>query len=105
MVLERDICHESCHQIEPYSPKYRKQYISMHSDDGYWTADKVIEAGDRFRILLAIENDEAVGYLDITYKYDENEPYDIFVQEEYRGRGYGKAMLARAIELDRKSVV
>lgn len=101
MVLEREIRHESWHQIELYSPKYRKQYISMHSDEGYWTADKVIEARDRFRILLAIENDEAVGYLDITYKYDENELYDILVKEQYRGRGYGKAMLARAIELNR----
>ena len=61
----------------------------------------MIEARDRFRILLAIENDEAVGYLDITYKYDENELYDILVKEQYRGRGYGKAMLARAIELNR----
>lgn len=101
MVLEREIRHESCHQIELYSSKYRKQYISMHSEEGYWTADKVIEARDRFRILLAIENDEVVGYLDITYKYDENEPYDIFVKEQYRGRGYGKAMLARAIELNK----
>lgn len=101
MVLKRDIPYKSSHQIELYSPKYREQYLSIHSNDGYWTADKVIDALDRFRILLAIENDEVVGYIDVTHKFDENEPYDMFVKEEYRNRGYGKAMLARAIELNK----
>ena len=66
-----------------------------------WTAEKVIDAQDRFRIILAIENDEVVGYIDITYQYDENEPYDIFVKEEHRGSGYEEAMLAKAIELNK----
>lgn len=101
MVLMRDVPYQSSHQIELYSPKYREQYLSIHSDDGYWTADKVIDALDSFRIILAIEKDEVVGYIDVTHKYDENEPYDIFVKEEYRNRGYGKAMLARAIELNK----
>lgn len=101
MVLKRDVTYQSSHQIELYSPKYREQYLSIHSDDGYWTADKVIDALGSFRIILAIEKDEVVGYIDVTHKYDENEPYDIFVKEEYRNRGYGKAMLARAIELNR----
>lgn len=101
MVRKRDIPYQSRHQIELYSPKYREQYLSIHSGDGYWTADKVIDALDRFRIILAVENDEVVGYIDVTYKFDENEPYDLFVKEEYRKRGYGKAMLARAIELNK----
>lgn len=100
MVLKREVSHESPHQVELYSPQYRESYISMHSEDGYWTAEKVIEAQDRFRILLAVEK-EAAGYLDVTRRYDENEPYDIFVKEEFRRKGYGKAMLARAIELNR----
>lgn len=41
-----------------------------------------------------------VGYIDVTYKYEENEPFDVFVKEEYRKRGYGKAMLAKAIALN-----
>lgn len=101
MVLKRDVPYKSSHQIELYSPKYREQYLSIHSNDGYWTADKVIDALDRFRIILAIEKDEVVGYIDVTHKLDENEPYDMFVKEEYRNRGYGKAMLARAIELNK----
>lgn len=101
MVLKREVSHKSDHQIVLYSPEYREQYSSIHRNEGYWTADKVIDASDSFRIILAIVNNEVVGYIDVTYKHDENEPYDIFVKEEYRRRGYGKAMLARAIELNR----
>lgn len=102
MVLKKEISYQSSCQIELYVPAYREQYIAMHRDDGhYWTAEKVIAAPGKFRIILAINHDEVVGYIDITHSYDENEPYDVFVKEEYRQKGYGKAMLAKAIELNR----
>lgn len=103
MVLKRDVPYESSHQIELYSEKYREGYRAIHDDDDgrYWTADKVIAAPERFRIILAIEQGEVVGYIDITHKYEENEPYDVFVKESHRRKGYDKAMLARAIELNR----
>lgn len=101
MILKNEVSFESNHQIEMYSQKHREQYISMHSTDCYWTAEKVIDALDRFRIILAAEDDEVVGYIDITHKYSENEPYDIFVKEQFRNKGYAKAMLAKAIELNK----
>lgn len=101
MVLKNEVVHNSNHRVELYSPKYREQYMAMHSTDVYWTADKVIEAKDKFRIILAIEKDEVVGYVDITHKFEENEPYDVFVKETHRRKGYGKAMLAKAIELNK----
>lgn len=101
MVLKQEVPYQRVHPIELYSPKYREQYRSMHRKDTYWTADKVLDAPDRFRVLLAVENGEVAGYLDMTHKYEENEPYDIFVKEEYRRKGYGKAMLAKAVELNR----
>lgn len=101
MVLKKEVPCQSSHQIETYSPKYREQYIAIHSKDGYWTAEKVIDAPDRFRIILAIEEGEVVGYVDITHKFEENEPFDVFVRENLRRRGYGKAMMAKAIELNR----
>ena len=101
MILKNEVAFESNHQIKLYSEKYREQYISMHSTECYWTAEKVINALDRFRVILAIENDEVVGYIDITHKYNENEPYDIFVKESFRNKGYAKAMLAKAIELNK----
>jgi len=101
MVLEHEVTYCSDCQVELYSAKYKEQYVAMHSTDVYWTAEKVIAATDLFRTILAIENDEVVGYIDITHKYDENEPYDVFVKPEYRRKGYAKAMLAMAIELNK----
>ena len=101
MILKDSVPYQSDKQVVLYKPEYKEQYIHLHSTDVYWTAEKVIDALDRFRIILAIENNMVVGYLDITHKYDENEPYDVFVKEEYRGKGYGKAMLAKATELNK----
>lgn len=101
MIHKKDVSHYSNYQVELYSPEYKEQYIAIHSKDGYWTADKVIDALDRFRVILAIENDEVVGYIDVTYPYEENEPYDVFVKNEYRKKGYAKAMLAKALELNK----
>lgn len=101
MILVNNIEYKHTKEIILYHPQYKEQYIAMHSKDVYWTAEKVMNALDRFRIILAIENNEVVGYIDITYQYDENEPYDIFVKVEYRGKGYEKAMLAKAIELNK----
>ena len=39
--------------------------------------------------------------MDITHKYEENEPYDVFVKEEYRNMGIATDMLSYAIELDK----
>ena len=33
----------------------------------------------------------------MTYRFDENEPYDILVLPEYRRRGFGTALLCRAV--------
>lgn len=100
MVLQEPVPYQSGHQIELYGPEYREQYVSLHSEDGYWTAQKVIDTQDRFRILLAIEQGEVVGYMDVTHTFEENEPYDMYVKEEYRGKGFEKAMLARAVALN-----
>jgi len=84
-----------------YSPKYKEQYINLHLKDTYWTGDKVLTALDKFRVILAIKDNKVVGYLDITHKYEENEPYDVFVKGEYRNMGIATDMLSYAIELDK----
>lgn len=101
MVHKKEIPHSSDHRVELYCPEFKDQYVAIHSEDGYWTGEKVLEAADRFRIFLAIENDEVVGYTDVTYKYEENEPFDVFVKTEHRRKGYAKAMLAKALELNK----
>lgn len=82
---------------EPYVPSY----LAMHNTDMYWTGDKVIEAKDRLRTFVAIEDECVVGYLDVTYCFEENEPYDLLVKEEHRRKGYGRKLLAKALEMNK----
>ncbi|MBD5460380.1 MAG: GNAT family N-acetyltransferase [Lachnospiraceae bacterium] len=42
-----------------------------------------------------------VGYLDVTCCHEENEPYDLWVREEYRRKGYGRKLLAKALEMNK----
>lgn len=84
-----------------YSDKYKEGYINIHLKDTYWTGEKVLNAFDKFRVILAIKDNMVVGYVDITHKYDENEPYDVFVKEEYRNMGIATDMLSYAIELNK----
>lgn len=87
--------------IEPLSEKYLDQYLAIHGTGVYWTGDKVWEAKERFRALLAVDNVTVVGYADVTICFAENEVYDLWVKPEYRRRGWGRKLMARAIELNR----
>ena len=91
--------------VEPLSEKTMAQYLAMHNKDMYWTGDKVAAAPDHFRTLVALDGDTVVGYLDVTNCFDENEPYDLYVKEEYRRRGWGRRLLARAIMLNRPNAM
>jgi len=82
---------------EPYIPSY----IEMHGTDMYWTGDKILAEKDRFRTFIAIENGTMVGYLDVTYCHKENELYDLWVKEEHRRKGYGRKLLAKALEMNK----
>lgn len=87
--------------VELLTELYIPSYVEMHRSDMYWTCDKILAAKDRFRTLIAIENGAVVGYLDVTYCHEENEPYDLWVKEEYRRKGYGRKLLAKALEMNK----
>ena len=102
---QKMICNNFCPDIvttgiQLLTQRHIPSYLEMHNSDLYWTGDKVIEATDRFRTFIAVENDTVVGYLDVTYCFDENEPYDLLVKEDYRRKGYGKKLLAKALEMN-----
>lgn len=86
--------------VELYSKKYAQQYFAIHNKDVYWTGEKVVQAQDRFRTILAIHDGKVVGYMDVTHCFNENEPFDLFVLEDYRRKGYGRKLLAKALELN-----
>lgn len=91
-----------------YSPEYEASYRAIHDDEGlYWTAERMLKALDDYDVFIAAENGEAVGYIEMTTLDDENEPIQLFVKPECRGKGYGRALLQTAIEnnIPRKTVL
>ena len=87
--------------IERLSEENRSGYLAMHSRDLYWTGERIAEASDRFNAFVALEGKEVVGYLDITSDHEENEIFDVLVREDFRRRGWGRKLLAKAIEENR----
>ena len=45
------------------------------------------------------ESGKMMGYI-LFNEFDENEPFDLFVLEEYRRKGYGRKLLAKALEMN-----
>ena len=86
--------------VELLSEQHTEQYCAIHNTDMYWTGEKVVQAQDRFRTFLAIHDGKVVGYMDVTYTFKENEPFDFLVLEEYRRMGYGRKLLAKALEMN-----
>ena len=84
--------------IVPLSVQYTEQYCAIHNKDMYWAGEKVVQAQNRFRTFLAIHGSRVVGYIDVTCTFKENEPYDLLVLEGYRRMGYGRKLLAKALE-------
>lgn len=85
--------------IVPYDPRYWEGYQALHDDsERYWTAKKTVARPDRFRVFLALDGDDVVGYMDVTHCFGENEPFDLFVREDMRQKGYGRGLLAKAID-------
>lgn len=86
--------------VELLSEPRKAAYIALHQRDCYWTGERVAEA-PQFRVLLALEEDVVVGYLDVTDDGEENEIFDLYVRPESRRRGHGRRLLAKALELNR----
>lgn len=86
--------------VELFSEQYAGQYFAIHNQDMYWTGEKVAAAPERFRTLLAVHEGTVVGYIDVTHCFEENEPYDLFVLEQYRRMGYGRKLLVKALQLN-----
>ena len=80
-------------------PEYEDQYREVHAKDTYWTAERILEARDIFRVFAAVEQGKLVGYLDITTGHPENEPYYLWTAPGFER--YKKALLEAAIRRNR----
>ncbi len=85
------------HKVELLSDEYEEQYRRMHTKDTYWTAERVLSAKDRFKVFVALSGDEVVGYLDVTYCFSENEPYDFKVKESHENEMIEADLLSHAL--------
>ena len=101
MLLTEPTPNVSTSQIELLSKKWTKQYCDLHNVDTYWTAERILSAQDSFRVLLAINDGQVQGYLDVQYCYEINEIYDLFIKPEAAQQGYELALLGKAIELNK----
>lgn len=101
MILAGASPNVSTSQIELLSEKWTKQYCDLHRTDTYWTAERILSAQDRFRVLLAIKDGQVQGYLDVQCCYDINEIYDLYIKPEAAQQGYELALLVKAIELNK----
>ena len=100
MIARLSSHRENLLDIQLYSEQWKQAYINMHVKETYWTAEKVLSAFDRFRVFLAIHQEQLVGYLDVTYTYKQNEPYSLIVLPEYQNLGYEQALLSKAIQMN-----
>ena len=100
MVLGNPVPDVDTTGVEMLSEQYAEQYCAMHTRDVYWIGERVMQAQDRFRTLLAVHDGKVVGYVDVTYTFQENEPFDLFILEAYRRRGYGRRLLAKALKMN-----
>lgn len=87
--------------IELLSEKRIGQYCGIHSTNTYWTAERILSAPDKFRVLLAVENGRVQGYLDVQSGCEVNEIYDLYIKPEAAQQGCKTALLAKAIELNK----
>lgn len=90
----------STEHVEPLSEGWYEQYRAIHHTETYWTAERILSAQNRFRVLLAIDNGRVIGYLDVTCCHEENEIYDLYVIPEAAGRGLELELPVKAFEMN-----
>lgn len=94
--------------ISEYKDIYFEGYKKIHDTTCYWIADKVVKAKEKFSVYLALENDEVIGYLDISKNNEVSLIYNIFVKENFRKKGYGRALMQQALAdafVEKKKVI
>ena len=101
MVLGTPVVPDDTTGAVPYAPQYEQQYCAIHDQNVYWTGEKIVSVPERFKTIMAIHDGKVVGYLDMTKGFTENEIFDVLVLENYRRMGYGRKLLAMAIEVNR----
>ena len=94
---------ENIGEIILYDDFYTDEYISIHSEEGYWDGEKVLEKKDDFYVFLCIRDNKLVGYIDLSKGENTNEIMDIRVLPEYQNCGIGALLLKKAIYANKEN--
>ena len=89
------------YEVVQISSESESQYLAVHRKDTYWTAEKVLAAKDTFRVFLAVHEGKVIGYIDVTFCHEKNEPYDLWVDDSYLHQCYEQALLQEAVKMNR----
>jgi len=93
--------HKAAH-IASLDKKYYDSFIKLHNKynpEVYWTGEKLLRALDKFDIFIALENNEVMGSVVTSHLSRKvEEIYFIEVEEAGRNRGYGTALLNKALK-------
>lgn len=77
--------------------EFESTYRKLHTKDTYWSAEKVLNASNIFQVYTFIQENKAVGYIDVAFCKTFYELYDWYVIPEYRNHGFGTALLQKVI--------
>ena len=87
--------HENTAQLtEQYYAGF-SEFHNHHNPDVFWTGEKLLDALDKFRIHIAIENKTIVGAV-VTSKQTEPEIFFLTLAEHHQVLRYGKPLLLHA---------
>ena len=91
-------------QVVFFTPEYKVEFMKMHDHifPGVYVSSKDIldSLGNKRSLYCAIENDALLGYAVLKYTKDSSAVTVeiIGVDEKYRGKGYGKALLNEVLK-------
>ena len=89
--------------ITPIVECYEPAYYALHHDsdpegENYWTGEMVAADKEGFLVLLAMTDGVPVGFLDLGLGDEGNNVSDVYVDPVHRRKGWGRKLLAQAIE-------
>ncbi len=97
MILENSVRKTKNSNIVLLSKQYEDEFTKIFYDEGYWTAEKILEAKDKFKTFIYLYNNHVIGYVVVTSFLEVNEPWGVFVLTEYRRRGIGRSLMEEVV--------
>lgn len=89
-------------KLIPYNSNYKEGLALVHPKEVFFTLDELVNRiSDNYKLILAIDEDEVVGYIyyEISEDMENGEIVLLHVKENNRGKGYGTTLLKHTIKI------